>query len=108
LILLPHFTASLLLRTLLIWGALRVAVMIGSSAVLGGLALPAPADPWLLTPRAAGVVVGVVVAAGAVSLRRRNEDLFLLTLGYGRARQLTTIGLPVLVTEIAIGVAQRL
>jgi hypothetical protein len=100
----PHFTRAILTRSLLTWAFVRAAAIAGTLAVEGALHLP-PGDPLAISPFAALFVVAVVGAAGWVSARRRNEDLFLLTLGYGRARQMAMIAAPAVVLEAAIALA---
>lgn len=101
---LPHFTRSILLRSLLTWAFVRAAATAGTSAVEAALHLP-PGNPLAISPFAALFVVAVVGAAGWIFARRRNEDLFLLTLGYGRVRQMATIAAPAAVLEAAIALA---
>jgi len=101
---LPHFTRSILARSLLVWAFVRAAAVAGTAAAEAALRLP-PSNPLALSPYAALLVVAVVCAAGWVFARRRNEDLFLLTLGYGRARQMGMIAAPALVVEAAIALA---
>ena len=101
-ILLPRFTRSLLARSLLAWAFVRVLATAAGSA---GVA--PPPNPLQLVPWAAVLVVATVGVAGWVSARRRNEELFLLSLGYGRVRLLATIvALPALL-ELVIAVAVR-
>ena len=123
--LLPHFTRSILTRTLMAWGFVRLIVSFGKAAVEDAMELP-PTHPLELEPVAA-LLVAVMVsaagwvylrrrnedlflvsAAGWVYLRRRNEDLFLLCLGYDRGLVLALLALPVLALEVAVGVAVRL
>jgi hypothetical protein len=106
-ILLPHFTSSILLRSLLAWAFVRAAVTAGSAALAGALRLPTPANPLRISPLAVLLVLGVVGVLGWVSARRRNEDLFMLCLGYGRPRLLSTFVLPAALAELAIAVAVR-
>jgi hypothetical protein len=101
---LPHFTRSILVRSLVTWGFVRAAAVVATSSVERTMHM-APSNPLHLTPLAALFVVAVVGAAGWVSARRRNEDTFLLCLGYGRARQLGTIVAPAALLEAAIAVA---
>ncbi len=105
-ILLPHFTRSLLVRSALAWLFLRALVTAGSLAVEGAIGL-APGPLLRISPRAAILVVGIVAAVGWVYARRRNEDVFLRSLGYGPARLLGTVALPAALAELAIGVAVR-
>jgi hypothetical protein len=46
----------------------------------------------------------MVGAAGWVSARRRNEDAFLLALGYGPARRWVTFLAPPALLELAIAI----
>ena len=105
-VLLPHFTRSILVRSLLAWGFVRLVVAFGKAAVEKAMELPAT-HPLELVPPAALLVVVMVSATGWVYLRRRNEDLFLTCLGYDRARVLAVLVLPVLALEVAVGIAVR-
>ena len=105
-ILLPHFTRSILVRSLLAWVFFRGLAAAGSAALSAALGMPPP-DPLRLDPRAALLVLAVAGVLGWVSARRTNLDLFLLALGYGRARLLATIVLPPALAELAIQVAAR-
>ena len=100
---LPHFTRSILLRSLAAWGFVRVAAA-GQSVLAAALAgRSPPPDPFAVTVPAAVLVVALAGAATMLAARLRNEDLFLATLGYGRTR---TIGVAVLLPallEIAAG-----
>ena len=100
-IILPHFTRSIVTRSLLTWAFVRVAVSVGKRAAEAAIGLP-PDNPLRLTPVAALLVVAVVGVVGWVSARRRNEDTFLLCLGYGRARQLAAIVAPAALLEMAM------
>lgn len=102
-IILPHFTRSTVTRSLLTWAFVRVAVTAGMGAAEAAVGLP-PGNPLRLTPVAALLVVAVVGVVGWVSARRRNEDTFLLCLGYSRARQLATIAAPAALLELLIAV----
>lgn len=106
-ILLPHFTRALLVRSLLAWLFVRALITLGSAALRGALQLPAPHHPLLLSPGAALLLAATVGAAGWVYARRNNEDVFLLGLGYGRARLLALLALPPLLLEVALGVLAR-
>jgi hypothetical protein len=101
---LPHFTASILVRSLVMWGFVR-AVAVAATASVERTMHVAPSNPLHLTPLAALFVVAVVGAAGWIAARRRNEDTFLLCLGYGRARQMGMIVAPAALLEAAIAVA---
>ena len=102
-IILPHFTRSIVTRSLLTWAFVRVAVTAGMRAAEASIGLP-PDNPLRLTPVAALLVIAVVGVVGWVSARRRNQDTFLLCLGYGRARQLATIMAPAALLELLIAV----
>jgi hypothetical protein len=102
-VILPHFTPSMLRRSLLAWAFVRLAAIAGTSATEGALHL-APSNPLHLSPGAALFVVGVA-AAGWISERRRNEDAFLLCLGYSRARQLASFAAPAALLELAMAMA---
>jgi hypothetical protein len=99
---LPHFTRSLLARSLFTWFFIRLAVgyLKRAAEELVGLPLSHPLD---LTPPAALMVAGLVATGGLVYARRRNEDLFLLCLGYERVHLVTLLVVPVLLLEMAIG-----
>jgi hypothetical protein len=103
-VVLPHFTRSILVQSLVTWMFVRTAAMAATVAAEDALYL-APSNPLWLSPFAALFVVAVVGAAGWVSARRRNEDTFLLCLGYGRARQMAMTVAPVVLLEAAIAVA---
>ena len=105
-IVLPHFTRSLLARAVLAWLFVRVAVSAGKAAAEAMLELP-PSHPLELTLPAAQLVVGIVVLAVSVDVRRRNEDLFLLCLGYDRARLAGTLLLPALALEVIAAAVVR-
>ena len=101
---LPHFTRSILVRSLMTWAFVRVA----ATAAMGGAAASLglrPGNPLRLNPVATLLVIGVVAGVGWVSARRRNQDLFLLSLGYGRARQLAMVVAPAALLEVAIALA---
>ena len=104
-ILLPHLTPSLLGRSLLAWAFVRVLVMVGSAAAAAALRLHP--DPLRLVPSAALLVVAIVGVLGWVSARRRNEDLFAVSLGYGRAQLLATIVAPAVLLELILAIAVR-
>jgi hypothetical protein len=104
---LPHFTRSLVARSLVIWFFLRVCETVARAyveAILGG---SAAGHPLLISPRAALLLVVVVVVVGLVSMRRRNEDAFHLCLGYGRRRVVATLALPVALMEVVLGIVAR-
>jgi len=101
---LPHFTGSTVVGSLVTWMFVRVAATAGMASVAASVGLR-PGNPLRLDPVAALLVIGVVAVVGWVSARRRNEDLFLLCLGYGRARQLATIVAPAVLLEVAIALA---
>lgn len=105
-ILLPHFTRALVTRALLLWAFTRAVVSAASAALAGSLQLP-QAHPLLLTPGAALALIAVVTAAAWVFTRHRNEEVFLRMLGYGRARLLATLAVPLLVLEVVLGIAVR-
>lgn len=106
-ILLPHFTRALLTRSLLAWLFARALITLGSAAARGALQLPAPRHPLFLSPGAALLLVAIVGAAGWVYARRNNEDVFLLGLGYGRARLVGLLAVPPLLLEVTLGVLAR-
>ncbi|HVG43690.1 MAG TPA: hypothetical protein VM890_03140 [Longimicrobium sp.] len=101
---LPHFTWSTVVGSLVTWMFARVAATAGMGAAAASLGLR-PGNPLRLDPVATLLVIGVVGVVGWVSARRRNEDLFLLCLGYGRARQTATIVAPAVLLEAAIALA---
>jgi hypothetical protein len=104
---LPHFTRSLLARSLVVWVFVRLAVAAGKPEAEATAGLT-PSHPLELTPPAALLVIGLVATAGLAYARRRNEDLFLLCLGYDRYRLAGMLVLPVLLLELAVGLAVRL
>ena len=106
-IVLPHFTRSILARSLVSWAFVRAVATAGSSALAGALRLPPPDHPLQIAPAAMLGVLAVVAVLGWVSAQRRNEDLFLLSLGYGRARLLATAVAPAALAELALGIAVR-
>jgi hypothetical protein len=103
----PHFTRSIVVRSLVAWGFLRLLVLAGSGAAAALAGRAPPPDPWLLTVRAALALVVAVTAVGWRWARHRNEDLFLPSLGYGRGRVLALVALPPALLELALGVAMR-
>ena len=103
---LPHFTRSIVIRSLLAWGFVRLIVALGKAAVEKAAELP-PTHPLELFPAAALLVIVMISATGWVYLRRRNEDLYLMCLGYDRAAVLALLVLPVLALEVAVGIAMR-
>ena len=74
---LPHFTWSTVVGSLVTWMFVRVAATAGMASVAASVGLP-PGNPLRLNPVAALLVIGVVAVVGWVSARRRNEDIFLL------------------------------
>ena len=106
LILLPHFTRALVQRSLLLWGVLRLWAAAGAAAAQSALQVPA-AHPLLLTPRAAIFLVAISVLGAWVFVRRNNEDRFLLLLGYSRLRLISTMAIPIVLLEVAIGFLLR-
>jgi hypothetical protein len=101
---LPHFTWSTVVGSLVTWAFVRVAATAAMSGVEASIGLP-PGNPLLLDPVAALLVIAIVAVVGGVSARRRNEDLFLLCLGCGRARQMATAVAPAALLEAAIALA---
>ena len=102
-VVLPHFTRAMVTRAVLAWAFVRVATTAATGAAERALRLP-PSDPLRLDPAAALFVVAVVGAAGWVSARRRNEDAFLLALGYGPARRWATFLAPPALLELAMSI----
>lgn len=100
-LILPHFTRSILARSLLVWAVTRGMATVASAAVAGSVGIE-PADPLRIPLLAVLLVLALVAGAGWVEARRRNEDTFLLCLGYGRARQMATIVGPFAVVELLI------
>jgi hypothetical protein len=103
-LIIPHFTRSILTRSLFTWAFVRAAAIFATAAAEGALRME-DANPLAISPFAALLVVAIVGAVGWVSARRRNEDAFLLCLGIGRARQLGTMIAPAALLELAIGFA---
>ena len=101
LLIIPHFTRSMTVRSLLTWAFVRVTAGVGMGAAEAAVGLP-PGNPLRLHPVAALAVIAIVGAAGWVSARKRNENTFLLCLGYGRARQMATILVPGAVAELVM------
>lgn len=88
----PLFTRAIVIRAAVLW--LGVRMMIAFSGLLGGvLLLPSG------VPASALIVVATVFLAG-VEFRRRNEFLFLGSLGYGPGLLLTLSALPVIPLEV--------
>ena len=104
---LPWFTRSIVVRSLLAWGFVRLIVALGKAAAEQAAELP-HTHPLELVPAAALLVIVMISATGWVYLRRRNEDLWLMCLGYDRAGVLALLVLPVLALEVAVGIAVRL
>lgn len=102
-VILPHFTRSMVTRAVLAWVFVRVAATATMGAAEQTLHLP-PSNPLRLNPAAALFVVAVVGAAGWVSARRRNEDAFLLALGYGPGRRWATFLAPPALLELAMAI----
>jgi hypothetical protein len=98
---LPHFGASIFARALLAWAAVRFAASAATGAMARAADLPR-ANPLHLNPFAAALVLLIVAGVGLVSLRGRNEDTFLLCLGYGRLRQMAMFVAPGAVLEIVL------
>lgn len=103
-LILPHFTRSILTRSLAAWAFTRVAATAATAAV-SGMLQTAPAHPLRLNPVAALLVIAVVAGAGWVSMRKRNEDTFLLCLGYGRPRQMAMFAGPAAALELLLAIA---
>lgn len=98
-LILPHFTRSIVTRSLVAWLFVRTA-----ASAARGIA-GAGQNPLHISPAAALFVVGVVAAVGWVGARRANEDAFLLCLGYGPHRQLAMHAAPALLLEAALWIA---
>ena len=60
-----------------------------------------PLDPTVLLPGGNPLVVLVVVGLGMLEARRRDEDLFLANLGYGRMVIAAYLALPAVALETA-------
>jgi|GEM_PF-3256927 len=99
----PHFTRTLVTRSLVTWLFVRAAATVAASGLPG--AGSAEASPLRISPFAAIYVVGIVAAVGWVGARISNEDTFLLCLGYGRRRQMAMHTAPALLAEVAIWLA---
>lgn len=67
-----------------------------------------PLDPATLLPGHNPFLVLVVLAAGMIEARRRNEDLFLVNLGFGPASVAAYLMLPAAALESAATVAHAL
>jgi hypothetical protein len=102
-LILPHFTWSTVVVSLVTWAFVRVAATAAMAHAAASIGLPL-GNPLRLNPVAVLLVIAVVGVVGWVSARRRNEDLFLLCLGYGRGRQLATIVAPAVLLEVAIAI----
>ena len=103
-LLVPHFTRSILVRSLVTWAFVRVAASAAMRGAEAAVGLP-PGNPLRLDPVAALLVIAIVGVVGWVSARRRNEDLFLLCLGCGRARQMAMTVAPAALLEAMIALA---
>jgi hypothetical protein len=99
----PHFTRSIVTRSLLTWAFVRGAAAIVMAGAAAAVHLP-PGNPLRLDPVAALLVIAAVGVVGWVSACRRNEDTFLLCLGCGRARQVAMVVVPPAVVEVALAV----
>jgi hypothetical protein len=104
LVILPHFGRSILWRAVAVWAFLRAAASATMGASEAALHLP-PSNPLHLNPFAAALVLACVGVAGLVSMRRCNEDTFLLCLGYGRLRQMAMFLAPGLMLELVAALA---
>jgi hypothetical protein len=102
-IVVPRFTRSILVRSLALWAFARVLAGVAMANAAGDLGAP-EVDPVRLRPGAALLLITAVGVVGWVAARRRNEDLFLLCLGYGRGWQLATILAPPVLLEVGIAV----
>jgi hypothetical protein len=100
---LPRFTWSTVVGSLVTWAFVRVAATAAMARASASVGLP-PGNPLRLNPVAALLVIAAVGVVGWVSARRRNQDLFLLCLGYGHGRQLAAIVAPALLLEVAIAI----
>jgi hypothetical protein len=100
----PHFTRSLLARSLAAWAFVRMAATAAVGAASAALGVE-PANPLRLNPFAAVLVIALVAGLGWVSTRRRNEDTFLLCLGFSRAMQMSLFVAPAVALELVIAVA---
>ena len=95
----PLFTRAIVVRAALLW--LGVRMMVASSGLLGGgLMLP------IGVPASALIIAATVFLAG-VELRRRNEFLFLGSLGYAPLLLLALSAVPVVPLEILFAAALR-
>lgn len=106
-IVLPHFTRSLVARSLVIWVFVRISERVARAYMEEKLGGSAPGHLLLISPRGALLLVATVVMVGMVSVRRRNEDVFLLCLGYGRGRVIATLALPATLMETVLGIIAR-
>jgi hypothetical protein len=95
----PLFTRAIIIRAALLWIGVRT--MIAFSGILGGR---------LLLPTGAAVsalIVGATVFLAGVELRRRDEFLFLGSLGHAPALLLTLSALPVPPLELLFAAVLR-
>ena len=90
-ILLPHFTSALLARSFFTWLVLRLVTMGGSMVIAQMHGIAEIASFATLSPAAVLALLVVVTGIGRVYMRRRGEDRFLLSLGFGRLPQISTL-----------------
>src|SRR5690606_1306115 len=88
----PLFTRAILIRAAVLW--LGVRMMIAFRCLLGGGLRPPTGVP------ASALIVAATVFLAGVELRRRNEFLFLGSLGYGPTLLLAVSALPIVPLEV--------
>lgn len=101
-ILLPHFTRALVIRSFFTWLVLRMIAVAGTIMVTESLSGGRVSAPILLSPSAILILILSVTASGWIYMRLRNEDRFLLSLGFGPIRQITTLLIVPILAEISI------
>lgn len=95
----PLFTRAILIRAAVLW--LGVRMLLAFSGLLGGRLL-------LPTGVAASVIIiGATVFLAGIELRRRNEFLFLGSLGHAPALLLTLSALPIAPLELVFTAVLR-
>lgn len=88
----PLFTRALIVRGAVLW--LGVRTMVAFSGLLGGALMLPIGFP------ASALIIGATLLLAGLELRRRNEFLFLGSLGHGPALLLLLSALPMAPLEI--------